>query len=737
MECIAQPDLLKQNLLHMKSVLHMNYSQPLSSLREIHGIGERVADRLVEYFGSEDAALQVISEGDIASLSEVNGISHNFALSLARDARSRAEGCSISDFLKTKEALDLYSRLLELIKSFAHTTHARDKLNLFYPLPASRMDLIQDRQAFVGEYLELGDAFSENPEFLQLLSRVKKLSPVPANLRVRDRIILCGDSKILEAARERFQAFLPVQAVENLSEFVDLASGYSSVIVFDDVYLGFDLPEGIEPEYFQDISRVEFWQILPEKELAFFARNLDCVRACLNITYALRSRDFNFFNELLGEGGRFDALEEALSKLGEDGKPIEGFDSELDRLGAALKNLDSMLTSALNEANQRMNRTLEASSLTLSGQELIKLVSGGMEIKDLLAKELNRIYKGEIEIIKEELAEKLDLQKQEKLMLDSLFSDKISYPLSADQSQLQLLRQKLNNTLEKARLARKRELAKTLSTFRQPVEKLVRKVLDFDLGFSIACFSAKFKLKLPELISETGIGFKAGENLFLKVRHGKIDPVNYSVGKTSFSPAGLESRVVLLSGVNSGGKTSLLELVAQCVILGYMGFPVPAKELELGPVEEFYYFGKSKGTLDAGAFETTLRQFSVLSEAAGKLVLADELESITEPGASARIIAGILEYLYRNEWSLGIFVSHLSELILENTGADIRVDGIEAKGLDSHLELIVNRNPVYNHIARSTPELIVERLLRKTTGKEKDFYTHLKNKFKTDSKAHS
>jgi DNA mismatch repair protein MutS2 len=711
----------------------MIYTQPLSSLRELHGIGERVADRLVEYFGSEDAALKVICEGDIASLSEVNGISHNFALSTARDARARVEGCSISDFLKTKEALDLYSRLLELIKSFAHTIHARDKLNLFYPVPASRMDLVQERQAFVGEYLELAYALSENSEFLHLLSRVRKLRQVPGNLKIRDRIILCGDQKTLEAAREKFQTFLPVQAAESLSEFVDLARGYSSVIVFDDTYLRFDLPEDIEPEYFQNLSKSEFWQILPEKELAFFAQNLDCIRACLNIVSALRSRDFNFFEELPVE--RLDTLDAGLSKLGEDGKPVEGFDPELDRLGKALKNLDPALTSALNEANQRMNRTLEASSLTLSGQELVKLVSGGIEIKDLLAKELSRIYKGEIEALKKELAEKLSLQKQEKLMLDSLFADEIFYPLSADRSKLQLLKQKLSMDLERTRLTRKRELAKTFSTFRQPVERLVREVLDFDLGFSIACFSAKFKLKIPELIPEAGIGFKAGENLFLKARHGKIDPVNYSVGKTGFSPAGLESRVVLLSGVNSGGKTSLLELLAQCVILGYMGFPVPAKELELGHVEEFYYFGKSKGTLDAGAFETTLRQFSVLSEASGKLVLADELESITEPGASARIIAGILEYLSRNEQSFGIFVSHLSELILENTEAEVRVDGIEADGLDSHLELIVNRNPIYNHVARSTPELIVERLLRKTTGKERDFYTHLKGKFKTNLKA--
>lgn len=706
----------------------MTPSQPLISLREINGIGEKVAEKLVEYFGSENAALQAICDGDIASLSEVSGISHNFALTLARDAKSRVEGCSISDFLKTKEAIDLYSRLLELIKGFAHTGHARDKLNLFYPLPATRMDLVRERQVFIEGYLELGEAFSEDTEFLQSLAEVRKLKPVPGNLRVRDRIIICGDRKILEAAREKFQAFLSVQAVEDLSEFVDLARGYSNVIVFDDNYLGFDLPEGLEPEYFQDISRVEFWQVLPEIELAFFARNLDCIRACLNILSSLRSRNFDFFEEFSEE--KLDELETALSKLAEDGKPAEGLDPEIDRLEETLQNLDSALTSALNEANQRMNRTLEASSLTLSGQELIKLVSGGVEIKDLLAKELNRIYKGEIEAVKEELAEKLRLQKQERLILDSLFSDEISYPLSVDQSQLQLLRQKLNTGLEKTRLFRKRELAKILSVFREPVEKLVRQVLDFDLGFSIACFSAKFKLKMPEMISEAGIGFKAGENLFLKARHGEIDSVSYAIGRTCFSPRDLENRVVLLSGVNSGGKTSLLELLAQCVILGYMGFPVPAKEFELGPVEEFYYFGKSKGTLDAGAFETTLKQFSVLSEASGKLVLADELESITEPGASARIIAGILEYLSRNEQSLGIFVSHLSELILENTEEEIRVDGIEAEGLDSDLELIVNRNPVYNHVARSTPELIVERLLRKTAGKEQEFYAHLKNKFK-------
>jgi len=41
---------------------------------------------------------------------------------------------------------------------------------------------------------------------------------------------------------------------------------------------------------------------------------------------------------------------------------------------------------------------------------------------------------------------------------------------------------------------------------------------------------------------------------------------------------------VLLSGVNSGGKTSTLELLAQTVILAHMGFPVPSERCELGLV---------------------------------------------------------------------------------------------------------------------------------------------------------
>jgi len=140
-----------------------------------------------------------------------------------------------------------------------------------------------------------------------------------------------------------------------------------------------------------------------------------------------------------------------------------------------------------------------------------------------------------------------------------------------------------------------------------------------------------------------------------------------------------------------------------------------------------HYQAKSQGTLDAGAFEATLREFGDLVEGPGaRLVLVDELESITEPGASARIIAGILESLHEQR-ATAVFVSHLAGEICDATGFDVQIDGIEAVGLVDG-ELQVNRSPVKGRLARSTPELIVEKLAD-DAGDGDGFYRRLLTKF--------
>jgi len=199
-------------------------------------------------------------------------------------------------------------------------------------------------------------------------------------------------------------------------------------------------------------------------------------------------------------------------------------------------------------------------------------------------------------------------------------------------------------------------------------------------------------------VAEVGFAIEAGRSPLLDEPLESIDPVDYEV-----------SGVALLSGVNSGGKTSTLDLVASVVVLAHMGLPVPAERVRLQRFDDLHYHAKTQGTLDAGAFESTVREFADLAQGGeGSLVLVDELESITEPGASAKIIAGILEALSANG-ATAVFVSHLAGEIREMADYDVTVDGIEAVGLvDGALE--VNRSPVKDHLARSTPELIVEKL---------------------------
>ena len=705
----------------------MKHKENIRSLNDIPGIGEKMARRFIEHFGSEQNALEAIFSGDVASISCMEGVGQRYAISLIQEVNSKIEGVKVQDFLKTREAMDIYERLLDIIKLFAHTGYAREKMHTFFPYPASRRDRIESIRSSVAQHIEHAAMLKENEGFLFLLSGVKPLNVKQKPVRIRDRVILTTDAKKLEKAKKRFGDYLDVHLVNSLTEIVDSARGYSHVIATDDDLFSCELPEDVEIEIIADLETCEDWKIVPENEISQVSRNLKVIESSIQVTRLIRISGMTFLQEV--DDLTLDKLEKAVWMLDENGDVRAGTDPEIDRLTLILNGIDAAVVSANTFANQELGNALKESQLVLSGQDMLRMMQDSSELKSVLENQLRHNYVSVIEKARKNICTTLSLQKKEILFLDALFPQSISHPVEADKTQVTAMKQYVKERIEKRKIEHKRQVARSLVVLRETIRKMVKEVLDFDVGFTIGCFACEYGLSLPRLIEGTGIGFKNAENLFLRSRHGTVVPIDYAVGETSFSAKEDMSKIVLVSGVNSGGKTSLLELLAQCIILTHMGFPVPANDMEIGLTDGLYYFAKSKGTLDAGAFETTLIDFSVVADGSGKMVLVDELESITEPGASARIISGILEMLSESEKSLAVFVSHLSELILENTQSNVRVDGIEASGLDSDLNLIVERTPRYNYVARSTPELIVERLLRRTNGNEHVFYERLKSKF--------
>ncbi|MBS7288724.1 MAG: DNA mismatch repair protein, partial [Candidatus Freyarchaeota archaeon] len=281
-----------------------------------------------------------------------------------------------------------------------------------------------------------------------------------------------------------------------------------------------------------------------------------------------------------------------------------------------------------------------------------------------------------------------------------------------------------------------REVARKLSECMDAVKRGLRAALELDLYFAVGLFAKNYGLNPPRIVEGAGIFFRDGVNLFLKRREleggGVVVPVSYVVGDVGVrsDEVGGE-RIIVLSGANSGGKTTLLQLIAQVCILAQMGFLVPAKDAVIGPFEEVYFFEKTQGMVSAGALETTLKRFaSIASTSTSKLALFDELEAMTETGAAAVIIASLLDLLGKQDRTCVVVVSHLAKEIVSMAEGKIRVDGIEAKGLDEKYNLIVDRTPKFNYLARSTPELVLRRLYQLSESEEKKVFEEMLKRLK-------
>ncbi len=686
----------------------------IKSLKDIPRIGEKTARRFIEHFGSEKQAIDAIMNGDIAGISEIEGLTERSAISIVLETLN--DGAGARDFLKTKEAYEIYERLLELISGFAHTDHARTGLHLYIPYPSFKKDSIKKVQKEIKRTLEITDKLNEK-ELAVFLSRIK---PIKTNFNIpaqRDRVIIAASQQEFESAKDFPVA---VQLAADAKEALDIARGYSHAFISSG-FAGIDFPEDIDAEVV-NVKRIETWQVAPEKELAFFARNHESINCAVLVIRIIRQHDPDFCAKITDK--EIEQLSIGLAGISSDMDLKSGIDSEIDRLRSIYSSLSEVINSAEKRANLEFGSLIEKSSITVRGFDILTAMDGS--INHIFEKEIRDKYNTATANAIHSISSELRLTSAESRCVNNFFTDEPCHPVRVNPAAVDSLKKYLQRTINSRKLDLLRERARQLSKLRDVVSIMLREILDFDVGYTIACFARRFDLRMPELHDEKGIGFTEGTNLFLE----SPVPINYTLGFSRFNK-GIDklkdARVVILSGVNSGGKTSTLDLLAQIVILTHMGFPVPAEQCDTGLVDEFFYFGKSKGTMDAGAFESTIKDFSAVGSKKSKLVLADEIESITEPGASAKIISGILEELDDNG-GLGMFVSHLAESILKNTTHDIRVDGIEAKGLDEHLNLIVERNPRYNYLARSTPELIVERLARK--NRDNEFYNRLLNKFK-------
>ncbi|WP_435361122.1 MutS-related protein [Haloarchaeobius sp. DFWS5] len=272
----------------------------------------------------------------------------------------------------------------------------------------------------------------------------------------------------------------------------------------------------------------------------------------------------------------------------------------------------------------------------------------------------------------------------------------------------------LSSSLREAVDDREREvrvdLQHAISDARGDVDRAVSAVSDIALSLSLARFASEYDLSRPEFVSgEATVAVESARNLDLVSRGEDVQSIRYALGDHNLgTPPGGE-RVAVVTGANSGGKTTLLETVCQVVLLAHMGLPVPADRTELTTFDDVV-FHRRHASFNAGVLESTLK--SVVPPLTGDgrtLMLVDEFEAITEPGSAADLLHGLVTLTVDRD-ALGAFVTHLAD-DLEPLGPEARVDGIFAEGLTPDLELEVDYQPRFDELGKSTPEFIVSRLV--------------------------
>jgi len=659
-------------------------------LEAIPGVGEKTAQALREL---EDP-VGVLESGDVAAIAAAPGVSEARAARVARGV-IRYQHDDTDRVLATDRSKEVYRDAIRLIQDRTVTTYAKKRLETFYPSGAASR--IEEAQSFAASAMER----EPTPAVLEALEGVSPLVD-PPTVRVRDRCVATADAEVYANA-EAAVPELSVETVEHTRDIAELARSYTTVIVLDETFAGMDVDGDVRvrPDALDTPA-----ETVPERLLAFFAANRDRLEAAAAVHEAAGTTP----------AADIEALHDALSRLDDDG--TIGGDAELDRLTAAAADLDAAVSTAASVADDHLRSVIRERDVTIEGTDFLSLVEQGARVDSLLDRELADEYDTAVDAAREHLVETLSLEPEESELAARVFGDDPSFPIEHDETAVSRLQTELTAARDRRAARLKADLAADLGALREPVETLVYDALELDVELAIARFASAFGCTLPTVVDPEsdgpGVDIVGGRSPCLDVAFESVDPVEYTV-----------DGVRLLSGVNSGGKTSTLDLVALVVVLAQMGMPVPAEQATVERFNEIHYYAKSQGTLDAGAFEATLRDFGDLIEGAdGRLVLVDELESITEPGASAKIIAGILEALCAQE-TTAVFVSHLAREIREAADEPLAVDGIEAVGLVDG-ELRVNRSPREGHLARSTPELIVEKLATERGG---GFYTTLLEKF--------
>ena len=569
------------------------------------------------------------------------------------------------EFLATAAARKVHEELMERLTSFAATAHGRHRLRLLGPMPDPASATRHAREVMQHKARV---AALDRDAVRRLLRRIKPFLPAPPRFEPTRMLLAETDAIQERLLKANLQKWAAVGGMADLEQ----AGDYDLVLfLYED---GADL--GGLDNALEVSGDAPAEAIVPEVQLAWIQANRDPLQAIAELAALL---------------GRPTRAHEALAIADE----AAAGPAQRVPIRRAVEEVRAILDARLKE---------RVAALSVSGAELLATLGRGPPPS------IQKAIDATLAEARALLAERTGQAFQPFLA---------GHPIQVDDEAVAQVERRLATRSRIDLHHARAKAAKRIAALRPTLDRELDEWQAFDAPFALGCFAHHYDLH-PATFGP-GVGFAASIHLDLADRPG-VQRIAYRLGQE-------DGQVALLTGANSGGKTTLLEHLAQVAIMARWGLPVVGEGVEAPWVDELHYV-TARRSLDAGAFESFLRSFMPIALGpARRLVLADEVEAVTELEASGRILAFFLDRIAGSS-SLAVVVSHMAPHILGHCRSDVRVDGIEATGLDAETRLIVDRMPRMGVMARSTPEFIVQRLAATTTGAERALFAELLESFR-------
>ena len=226
----------------------------------------------------------------------------------------------------------------------------------------------------------------------------------------------------------------------------------------------------------------------------------------------------------------------------------------------------------------------------------------------------------------------------------------------------------MNNELNQTDSDEKKEIFRILSEYSKVILESKNEIYQnclilqrLDAGFAIGRFSNSIQASIPEIVEEPILELNRARHPLLITQFGdirKVIPFDLNLGT--------ETRILLISGPNTGGKTITLKTIGLLTLMALSGLPISAN---IG--SKIGLFKKVFADIgDNQSIESYLSSFSahikninemLIDGDSESLILVDEIGAATDPEQGSALAQAILE-TFVDKGVVGVITTHYTAL---------------------------------------------------------------------------